>query len=128
MGNAVGSGVSGPHSPPPALRLRRGKRITGCPCFLSEQASTWEAVTLHDKFRAYVLRHLLDEAFICSILEHGEREHALGACEGVLYYKVCRFHLTPLTFKIVILAVLLRIIRVHEIILLGHARPVVECR
>lgn len=35
-----------------------------------------------------MLRHLLDEGFICSVLEHGQREHALGACEGVLYYKV----------------------------------------
>lgn len=88
MGNVVGSGVSAPHSPPALLRLRRGKRITGCPCFLSEQASTWEALTLHNEFRPYVLRHLLDEGFICSLLEHGERENSLSTCEGVLYFKV----------------------------------------
>lgn len=88
MGNAVASGVSSSHSPSALLRLRRGKKSTGCPCFLSEHASTWEALTLHDKFRPYVLRHLLDEGFICSLLEHGEREHALTACEGVLYYTV----------------------------------------
>lgn len=88
MGNAAGTELPAPHSPPVRLRLRRGKKIAGCPCFLSEQASTWEALTTHSKFRGYALRHLLDEGFICSVLENGEREHALGACEGVLYYKV----------------------------------------
>ena len=88
MGNLVASGVSAPHSPSTQLRLRRGKKSAGCPCFLSEQASLWEALTLHEKFRPYVLRHLLDEGFICSVLEYGERENALGACEGVLYFKV----------------------------------------
>lgn len=88
MGNSAGTGKPAPHSPPSRLRLRRGKKIAGCPCFLSEQALTWEALTGHDKFRHYVLRHLLDEGFICSVLENGEREQTLVACEGVLYYKV----------------------------------------
>lgn len=88
MGNTVAGGVPAAHSPPALLRLRRGKKSAGCPCFLADQASTWEALTLHEKFRPYVLRHLLDEGFICSVLEHGEREHALAACEGVQYYKV----------------------------------------
>lgn len=89
MGNAAGTESLAPYFSPASLQLRKGKRITGCPCVLSEQASTWEAITLHDKFRPYVLRHLLDEGFICSVLEHGEREQSLGACEGVLYFKVC---------------------------------------
>lgn len=88
MGNSAGTGRPAPHSPTSRLRLRRGKKIAGCPCFLSEQTLSWEALTTHDKFRGYVLRHLLDEGFICSVLENGEREHMLGACEGVMYYKV----------------------------------------
>lgn len=77
-----------PHSPSPLLRLRKGKRNSSCPCFLSEHAPTWDLLTIDPKFRLYVLRHLLDEGLICSVLEHGEREHALAACEGVLYFKV----------------------------------------
>lgn len=88
MGNAVANGVPAPNSNSTLLRLRRGKKSAGCPCFLAEHASTWETLTLHDKFRSYVLRHLLDEGFICSVLEHGEREHALAACVGVQYYEV----------------------------------------
>lgn len=88
MGNAFVSGVPAPHSPSQLLRLRKGKRNSSCPCFLSEQAPTWDMLTLDPKFRPYVLRHLLDEGLICSVLEHGEREHALTACEGVLYFKV----------------------------------------
>lgn len=88
MGNAVANGVPAPNSNSTLLRLRRGKKSAGCPCFLAEHAPTWETLTLHDKFRSYVLRHLLDEGFICSVLEHGEREHALAACAGVQYYEV----------------------------------------
>lgn len=91
MGNIVAGGDPAPHSPSRQLRLRRGKKSAGCPCFLSEQASLWEALTLHEKFRPYVLRHLLDEGFICSVLEHGERENSLSACDGVLYFKVSGF-------------------------------------
>ncbi|CAM9591597.1 unnamed protein product, partial [Scytosiphon promiscuus] len=86
MGNAT-SGLPAPDSPSTLLRLRKGKRNVGCPCFLADEASTWDAITQDPKFRPYVLRHLLDEGFICSILEHGEREHALAACSGVHYYQ-----------------------------------------
>lgn len=88
MGNAAANGVPAPNSSSTLLRLRRGKKSAGCPCFLAEHAPTWETLALHDKFRSYVLRHLLDEGFICSVLEHGEREHALAACAGVQYYEV----------------------------------------
>lgn len=88
MGNAVATGAPTPHSPSPLLRLRKGKKNGGCPCFLADGASTWESITENPKFRSYVLRHLLDEGFISSILEHGEREHALTACGGVPYYEV----------------------------------------
>lgn len=88
MGNAIASSVPAPNAPSALLRLRRGKKNVGCPCFLADEASTWEAVTQDPKFRPYVLRHLLDEGFICSILEHGEREHGLTACVGVQYYQV----------------------------------------
>lgn len=86
MGNA--SGIPAPNSPSAELRLRKGKKNVGCPCFLSDDASTWESITDNPKFRPYVLRHLLDEGFISSILEHGEREHGLIACGGVQYYEV----------------------------------------
>ena len=89
MGNAIVTGVPTPNSPSsPLLRLRKGKKNVGCPCYLADEASTWESITENPKFRSYVLRHLLDEGFISSILEHGEREHALTACEGVPYYEV----------------------------------------
>lgn len=87
MGNAT-SGLPAADSSSVLLRLRKGKKNVGCPCFLADEASTWEAVTQDPKFRPYVLRHLLDEGFICSVLEHGEREHALAACSGVQYYQV----------------------------------------
>ncbi len=86
MGNA--SGVPAPNSPSAELRLRKGKKNVGCPCFLAHEASSWESITDNPKFRPYVLRHLLDEGFISSILDHGEREHALIACGGVQYYEV----------------------------------------
>lgn len=88
MGNAVATGVPTPNSPATLLRLRKGKKNVGCPCYLADEASTWESITENPKFRSYVLRHLLDEGFISSILEHGEREHALTACGGVPYYEV----------------------------------------
>lgn len=88
MGNASSGGASAPQSPTIRICLRTSKRSNGCPCFLSEHTSTWEAITQNEKFRPYVLRHLLDEGLICSVLESGERQHSLVACEGVLYYEV----------------------------------------
>ncbi|CAM9107710.1 unnamed protein product, partial [Ectocarpus fasciculatus] len=87
MGNAIASEAPVPDPTSALLRLRKGKKNVGCPCFLADEASTWEAVTHDPKFRPYVLRHLLDEGFICSVLEHGERENSLTACAGVHYYK-----------------------------------------
>lgn len=95
MGNAVATGVPTPNSPSPLLRLRRGKKSVGCPCYLADEASTWESITENPKFRSYVLRHLLDEGFISSILEYGEREHALTACGGVPYYEVSVYNAAP---------------------------------
>lgn len=88
MGNTIASDAPVPDPTSALLRLRKGKKNVGCPCFLADEASTWEAVTHDPKFRPYVLRHLLDEGFICSVLEHGERENSLTACAGVHYYKV----------------------------------------
>lgn len=88
MGNGGSADMLISNHPPSQLRLRRGKKSAGCPCFLSNEATAWETLTRHQEFRPYVLRHLLDEAFVCSVLEHGEREHTLAACEGVQYYKV----------------------------------------
>ncbi|CAM9104396.1 unnamed protein product [Discosporangium mesarthrocarpum] len=84
MGNAAGGAAPAAHDPPASLRLKRGKKTSGSPCCLADRAATWEAVTNHPHFRSYVLRNILDERFLCSILEEGD---AGSACEGVVYFK-----------------------------------------
>ncbi|CAM9303207.1 unnamed protein product, partial [Choristocarpus tenellus] len=43
-----------------------------------------EALTTHPEFRSYVLRHLMHEGFLLSVIEYSNE---VDACEGIAYFK-----------------------------------------